>query len=167
MGDLLSEVSLSGLLHLDQDHGGDFLSSEDLLPLVGLQLDVRLGVLLNDLEWEVLDVVLDCGVGPIAANEPLGVENGVLGVGGQLVLGSITNQTLTLSGESHVGGGDTVALVVGDDLNAAVLEHSDTGKLSKLQSHFCLSQLDLGSSLFDSTRLPKLLKGCNLVKISS
>ena len=166
MGDLLSEVSLSGLLHLDQDHGGDFLGSKDLLALVGLQLDVRLGVLLNDLEWEVLDVVLDCGVGPIAANEPLGVENGVLGVGGQLVLGSITNQTLTLSGESNVGGGDTVALVVGDDLNAAVLEHSDTGKLSKLQSHFCLSQLDL-SCLFDSARLPKLLKGCNLVKLSS
>ena len=59
MGDLLSEVGFSGLLHLDQDHGGDFLGSKDLLALVGLQLDVRLSVLLNDLEGEVLDVVLD------------------------------------------------------------------------------------------------------------
>ena len=55
--DLLSQVCLCRLLHLDQDHGGDLLSSEHLL-LSGrcLNLDMRLGVPVNNFEGEVLDV---------------------------------------------------------------------------------------------------------------
>ena len=51
-----------------------------------------LGVLLNNLEGEVLDVGLYGLVGPVATNQSLGIEDGVLGVSGQLVLGSISNK---------------------------------------------------------------------------
>ena len=53
-------------------------------------------------EWEVLDVLLDRRVAPGAANQSLGIEHSVFRVGGQLVLGSITNETLSLGSESHI-----------------------------------------------------------------
>lgn len=53
-------------------------------------------------------------------------EDGVVGVHGDLVLGGISDETLAV-GESHVGRRRTVSLVVGDDLDLAVHEHSDTG----------------------------------------
>lgn len=80
------------------------------------------------LEGQVLDVLLDRGVTPSTANQSLGVKNSVFWVRGQLVLRSITNQTLTLAGEGNVRWGDTVTLVVGNDLHTTVLEHSDTEK---------------------------------------
>ncbi len=108
MGDLLSEVSFGGFLHLVQ------------------------GVLVDDLEGEVLDVMLNRGVGPFATNQSLSVENCVLGIGSQLILGGVADQTFSFGGESDVRGGDTVALVVGDDFDAAVLKHSDAIRKQKI-----------------------------------
>lgn len=71
-----------------------------------------------------LHVGLDLCVGKLASNEALGVEDGVVGVHGDLVLGGITDETLVV-GESDVGGGGAVSLVVGDDLNAVVLPDTD------------------------------------------
>jgi len=50
MGDLLAKVSLSGLLHFGQDHGGDFFGSE--IPFLTAVHDRNggLSVLLNNLE---------------------------------------------------------------------------------------------------------------------
>jgi NAD-specific glutamate dehydrogenase len=132
MGDLLAEVSFGSFLHLDQDHGRDFFGGENLLALVRFELDVRLRVLVDHLEGEVLEVMLDRGVAPLAADQALGVEDSVLRVGGQLILGGVTDQTLSLGGEGDVGRGDTVTLVVGDNFNSAVLENSDAAKKKKL-----------------------------------
>ena len=128
MSDLLAEVSLCGLLHLTQDHSGDLLRGEGLLTLVcsSLDLDMGLRALLNDLEGVELDVILDSLVRPLSSNKPLGIEDGVLRVAGQLVLGGVPDESLALSGEGHVAGGDSVALVIGDDLNTAVFENSNT-----------------------------------------
>jgi len=125
VGDLLSKEGLGSLLHLDEHHGRDLLCCEGLLALACLNLDVGLGVLVNKLEGEELDVGLDSLVGELAPDETLGVKDGVLGVGGQLVLGGVTDQPLAVSGEGNIAGGDSVALVVGNDLNTSVLEHSN------------------------------------------
>ena len=74
----------------------------------------------------MLDVILHAAVGEAAADEPLGVEDGVLGIHGRLVLGGVTHQALSV-GEGHIAGCSSLALVVGDDLHLAVTEHADTG----------------------------------------
>lgn len=56
VGDGGSEVSLSGLLHLEEDHGGDLLGGELLGLSAVLDLDDGLGGLVNDLEWPVCSV---------------------------------------------------------------------------------------------------------------
>ena len=95
------------------------------------------------LEGEVLEVALHALVGPVASNETLHVEHGVLRVGGQLVLGGVTDQTLVL-GEGHVRRRDAVSLVVGDDFHAAILEDSNTemnGCFIRIM-HICESSLN-------------------------
>lgn len=81
-----------------------------------------------NLEWPQLDVPLHDGVTPLTANQPLGIEDGVLGVRSQLVLGRIADQSLAVFREGHVGRRDAVALVVGDDFHSAVLEDAHTEK---------------------------------------
>ena len=119
-------ISLSSLLHLvegrDLSRGQRFVS----LNSSSLNLNVRFGALLNNLEGVELDVILNSLVSPVSANQPLGIEHGVLGVAGQLVLGGVSHESLSLSSEGHVAGGDTVTLVIGDDLNTSVLENSNT-----------------------------------------
>ena len=126
MGDLLSEKCLGSLLHIGEHHGGDLLCGECLLTLAGLNLDMGLGVLVNQLEGEELDVRLHSLIGELTADETLGVKDCVLRVGGQLVLGGVTHQPLTIGSEGDIAGSDTVALVVGNDLNTSVLENSNT-----------------------------------------
>lgn len=62
----------------------------------------------------------DIRINSLAADETLDVIDGTLGVGGGLVLSSITDETLCVR-ERHVGWRDAVTLVVGDDLNASIL----------------------------------------------
>ena len=120
MGDLLAKGRLGGLLLLGQNHT---YAANVFWPW----LDVRLGVLLNKLEGEELDVSLDGLVGELTSDETLGVEDGVLGVGGQLILGSVTNQTLALFfRECDIRWRDSVTLVIGNDFNASVLENTNT-----------------------------------------
>ena len=124
---LLAKVGLGDLLHLDEHHGADLLGRELLVLAVNLHQNVRLVVAVDNAERPCLGVALDGWVVPRAADETLGIEDGVLGVQGQLVLGGVANQALALLGEGDVAGGDAVSLVVGDDLHAAVLEHADAG----------------------------------------
>jgi hypothetical protein len=93
VGDLLAEVSLSGLLHLRQDHGGDLLRGEVVELSAVLYVDSRLAVLVVNLEWPVLHVLLDVSVLEFTTNETLGVEDSVLRVGVEGVLRGITDET--------------------------------------------------------------------------
>jgi hypothetical protein len=121
-----TKVRLSGLAHLGEDHGGDLLGGEVLDLTLELNLGDRLAGLLDDLEGEVLHVGLDLSVLELAANETLGVEDGVVGVHGDLVLCGVTNETLGV-GEGNERGGGAVALVVGDDLNAVITVDTHAG----------------------------------------
>jgi hypothetical protein len=130
--DLLAELGLSDLLHLDEDHGGDFLGRESLGLVEVLDLDLGGSIVVNDLERPGLDVLLDGGVIESAADKTPGmavrdcpdmrsskfynsldIEDGVDGVHGGLVLGGLTDQTL-LSGEGNERRGGEGTLVVGD-----------------------------------------------------
>ena len=58
MGDLFAEVSFSSLFHLDQDHGWDLFSGKNLVSISSVNLDLWLGILFDDFEGKVLDVML-------------------------------------------------------------------------------------------------------------
>jgi hypothetical protein len=109
------------------------------------------------LAWNVVELTLhvrlNLGVSELASDQALGVENSVVRVHRDLVLGSISDQALRVS-EGDVGGGGAVSLVlevanrrggkgsatnqstnnrnrvityVSNDLNAVVLPHSNAG----------------------------------------
>ena len=69
MLDALSEVALSGLLHLADDERANL--TRRVLLAAGLEPCVAVGVL-DDLKRDVVDVLLDLGVGPLATDETLG-----------------------------------------------------------------------------------------------
>ena len=122
--DLTAKIGLSDLLHLQKHHGRDLLGLEVLgLTLKGhiddgLAVSVRL-----DSERPVLDIRLDLWRVKFASNKALGIEHSVRAVHGGLVLGGISNETLSVV-ESHVRGGCALAHVVGDDLDTIILPHT-------------------------------------------
>ena len=79
-----------------------------------------------DLEGPELDIVLDGLVAKLAADEALGVEDGVDGVTGSLVLGGVSDEALFLS-EGNVRGGGVEALIVSNDFDLVVLPDTDAG----------------------------------------
>ena len=108
--DSTTQVGLSSLSHLGQDHGGNLLGSELLVLALELDLDDGLAATLDDLEGEVLHIRLHLRVRELAPDQSLGVEDGVLRVHGDLVLGGISNETLGVR-EGHERGGCAVTLV--------------------------------------------------------
>lgn len=127
MSDFVTKVSLGRFLHLYEYHGTDFLGCKETFLSLHIDLDVRFLVLFSHGEWEILDIFLYSWIIPGSTNQTLGIEDGVLWVGGELIFGRISNQTLALGCECHVGGGDSITLVISDDLNTSILVHTNTG----------------------------------------
>jgi hypothetical protein len=98
--DGLIKVGLGGLLHLLEDESSD-LGGRVLLS-TGLDPGITVGVL-DDLVGNMLDITLDLRVGELTSDKTLGGEEGVLGVDNGLTLGSDTDETLTVLGESNDG----------------------------------------------------------------
>ena len=120
-------------LHLYKHHGGDLLWGKEVILSLDVDLHVRFVVLLLCRKRPELDVFLDHRIIPSTSNQPLGVKHSVLWVGGQLVLGRIPNQPLSVRRERHVGRSYTVALVIGNDIHTTVLVHANTaGKVAEV-----------------------------------
>merc|ERR1719284_2252740 len=79
-----------------------------------------------NLEWPELDILLDDWVGKLPTDESLDIEDGVGGVSGSLVLGSLTDLPL-LFGETDIGGSGSVTLLVLNDDDFLALHDGDTG----------------------------------------
>jgi hypothetical protein len=77
-------------------------------------------------EWKEFKIVLHVRVGPFTANQSLSVKDGVFGVRGELILCRVTNQTFSLGREGHVGGRDSISLIVGDNFHSTILKHTHT-----------------------------------------
>ena len=105
-----------------------------------------LSTLVNDLEGEMLDIELHFSIAELATDETLCIENGVVGVHRDLVLGSIADQTLVV-GEGDIRGSGSVTLVVGNDFNTVVLPDTDTSAKAKK----CCKNLDLGGNSMKET----------------
>merc|ERR1719228_270752 len=121
-----SKISLSGLLHLDEDHRGDFLREEGFILPFKFDLELRLSSVTDDVERPVLHITLHRRIIELSTNQTLGVEDGVCRIHGHLILSCISDEPLRVS-KTHIGGSGPVTLVVGDDLYLSMLEDSHTG----------------------------------------
>lgn len=74
--------------------------------------------------------MLNSVVCPITTNKTLGIKDSVFRVCSKLVLSSITNKTFIISSEGNIRGSDTVSLIIRDDFNTAIFEHTHTGRNS-------------------------------------
>ena len=113
-------------LHLDQHHGGYLFRSKQFVLSLDDHLHVWLVVLHLCRKRPKLDVLLHHGVVPGSPDEPLSIKHSVLWVGCQLVLGRVSDEPLSIRGEGHIGGSDTIPLVIGDNVNSSILVHTNT-----------------------------------------
>ncbi|KAG5463564.1 MAG: NAD-specific glutamate dehydrogenase-domain-containing protein [Olpidium bornovanus] len=130
MRDILAEVRFGNFLHLGEDHPGNFLRGKNLVIALHLHLNGRLAILVDDLEWEVLDVLLNFLVREFTPDKSLCVEDGVGGVLRALKSRKIRKAEELLPfvvSKCYIGRGDAVSLVVGNDLHAAVFENGNAG----------------------------------------
>lgn len=103
----------------------------------------------------------------------LDVEDSALGVGGILVLGGVTNETL-LIGESNVRRGNTVSLVVDKNLDLSVLHHTNTTavKVSNLSYSRSIvfpncGNLRVSGSQINTNNIAVALRGVLLLGVGS
>jgi len=123
----VTEVSFCGFLHLDQDHGGDFLCLKFLAFTISGDLDNWLFTsTLHELEWPQLGISLDGWVVKLTTDQTLSIEDGVFWITSGLVLGSITDKTFGI-GESNVRRSGTVTLIVCNDFDSITFHNTDTG----------------------------------------
>jgi hypothetical protein len=93
-----------------------------------LEFDLDEGVLflVNNGKRPVLHIFLDLSIIETTTDKTLGIENGVHGVHGSLVLSSITDKTLVFR-EGDIGGSGTVTLLVGNNFNTLRFPNTNTG----------------------------------------
>mmetsp|Transcript_12607 Transcript_12607/g.18878 ORF Transcript_12607/g.18878 Transcript_12607/m.18878 type:complete len:175 (-) Transcript_12607:360-884(-) len=120
-----SQIGLGSRLHLLKDHGRNFFRSELRYLSIRRNLDKRLVFTRYNLVWHQLLVGLNRLIRVVTTDETLYIKYGVLRVDGGLVFGCISNETLAILGEGNVRWSDSVALIVCNDINLAILVDSN------------------------------------------
>ncbi len=120
-----SQKGFCSRLHLLENHGGDLFRCKPRHLSMRRNLDKRLVIVRYNLVWHQLLVGLNGLIRVITTDEALHIKYGVLWVNGGLILGCITDETLSIPSEGHVGWCDTVSLIVVDNVNFAILVDSD------------------------------------------
>ncbi|UZT75981.1 hypothetical protein OPV43_234 [Saccharomyces cerevisiae synthetic construct] len=123
--DLGSQVRFGSFLHLTQDHGGDLFWGKVLGFTLKFNLNLRLTVNIDQLEWEVLHVSLHFWVVEVSTDQTLSVENGIRRIHSSLILSSITNQSFSVS-ESDKRWSGSVTLIVGNNVHTIISKVSNT-----------------------------------------
>lgn len=113
----LAKVGLSDLLHLGEDHRGNFFWCEGLFLALDGNLDDRAAILVDEIEWKALEVLLNVLVVPLSTDESFRVVDGVLRVRWSLVLGTVTDKSFII-GKGYPGGRYPVSLVIDENLES-------------------------------------------------
>uniref|UniRef100_A0A6N2KAK6 Uncharacterized protein n=1 Tax=Salix viminalis TaxID=40686 RepID=A0A6N2KAK6_SALVM len=123
-----SITPLGCFLHLGQNHSTNLFRTEDLsLPILDLNLNIRLSILTHNLVGHKFHILLHLFILKPAKQQTLSldIKDGPLGIDSRLILGSFTDQPLTVS-KSHPGWGNTVSLVICYDFHMTVLVNTNT-----------------------------------------
>ena len=124
LGNIATEVSVSGLLHL----GEHKCTNLGWRVLLAHRLDPGIAVgTANDLVRQILLVLLGGRIVVTTTNQTLRREQSVLGIGHGLTLSGNSNQSLTVGGERHDGGGCSDALRVFNDFRTRTFHNRNTG----------------------------------------
>ena len=120
----------SVLLQLLEDHRGDLLGGESGLDLGAgghVELDERLVLYRrHHLACEVLEVRLHCRLRKVAADEPLGIVDGIRRVARGLVLGGVANEARAVLGRvCHPRRRRAPAVGVGNNLHTTSARAAD------------------------------------------
>ncbi|ETE72736.1 hypothetical protein L345_01432, partial [Ophiophagus hannah] len=124
--DFATQVSLGYFLHFGQYHRGNFFRKEVLGVTLVLDLHLGLPSFAHHTERPVLHIGLHRRVIEFAANETLGIKDGIVRIHSHLILGCISDKPFSVR-KGNVARCSAVALVVGDNLHFPVLENSDAG----------------------------------------
>ena len=104
-----AQISFSCFLHFGQDHGGNFFRSEGLFFTFEFNLNLGLATIIDNIEWPMFHIPLDCVVAKVSTNETFSIKHGVTGIHGYLVFGGIADQPLGVR-KGHIGWSCTISL---------------------------------------------------------
>ena len=113
-------------LHLCEHHSADFLCSKQSILSLHSHLDVGFVVLFLCQEGEVFHVLLHCRIVPCPTNHSFCIKDCIFRVCCELIFGCVSNESFTFGSESHVGGCDSVSLVICNDFNTTTFVDSNT-----------------------------------------
>mmetsp|Transcript_109287 Transcript_109287/g.308371 ORF Transcript_109287/g.308371 Transcript_109287/m.308371 type:complete len:281 (+) Transcript_109287:1286-2128(+) len=141
----LSDVSFGGLFHLREHHRRYLLGGEMLFLTLDVHSEPQHAVNLEDLVRQQLHVGLNALVSKAPADQPFHVEDRLRWCDSGLVFRSVADEPLLIV-EGHVGGSDTVPLVVRYDLDRTVLVDSN----ARIRG----AQIDADHGTVDLLRVP-------------
>ena len=123
---LLSQVRLGCLFHFGQNHRTNLLWRKSLRLSFILNAQFTHSSVVGNLEWPLPSIGLDRGVVKVPPDQSLDIEDCVLWIHGDLVLGGVSYQSFSFR-ESDATWGGSITVAVGDYFDLVILEYSHTG----------------------------------------